>query len=129
MNHHQMIYDGNVTSVVKSGVDVALQSTLKPVFSFEYDTIKFSTSVKEYVVGGETKGITPDQAEEILEYLETVEEDKAITKMIKDNTEARNYLHQTDWYIIRHLETGVAVPQEITEGRAEARAKVRELPQ
>ena len=124
-----MIYDGNVTSVVKVGTEVALQSTLKPVLSFEYDTLKFSTSVKEFTFADETFGIQPDQAEEILAYLETVEEDKAITKQIKDNTEARNYLHSTDWYLIRKFEAGTEVPEDVTNARESARAKVRELPQ
>ena len=129
MNHHQMIHDGKITSVVKVGMETALQTSLKPVFSFEYDILKFSTSVKEITWGGETTGITPEQAEEILIYLETVEEDKAITQMLKDNYAAKDYLHSTDWYVIRQLETGVPVPAEITEGRASARAKFRELPQ
>jgi hypothetical protein len=35
--------------------------------------------------------------------------------------EARFYLDSTDWYVIRFIETGVPVPEEITEARAAAR--------
>lgn len=32
------------------------------------------------------------------------------------------YLSQTDWYVTRYLETGVAIPEEVTTARAAARA-------
>lgn len=35
---------------------------------------------------------------------------------------AKQYLRDTDWYVVRHAETGVEVPEEITQKRAEARA-------
>lgn len=34
------------------------------------------------------------------------------------------YLQKTDWYVIRFLETGVAVPDDVTAKRAEARTQV-----
>jgi len=37
-------------------------------------------------------------------------------------SEARNYLTSTDWYITRFAETGVAIPKEVIDKRAEARA-------
>jgi len=42
------------------------------------------------------------------------------------NEKSRSYLRDTDWYVIRFLETGVAVPAEITEARNAARAAVKE---
>jgi hypothetical protein len=35
--------------------------------------------------------------------------------------EARAYLNSTDWYVIRRTETGVEVPAEVLDKRAEAR--------
>ena len=40
------------------------------------------------------------------------------------NSESLEYLKSTDWYITRHAETGVAVPDEITTARAAARAAI-----
>ena len=40
------------------------------------------------------------------------------------NNESLGYLASTDWYITRHAETGVAVPEEITTARASARAAI-----
>jgi len=34
------------------------------------------------------------------------------------------YLAETDWYVIRNQETGVAIPQDILTARAEARAAI-----
>jgi hypothetical protein len=42
------------------------------------------------------------------------------------NNSARSYLASTDWYVIRFLETGIAVPAEVTSQRAAARASVND---
>ena len=43
------------------------------------------------------------------------------------NQEARAYLNSTDWYVIRHQETGVAIPEEIAIKRQEAREQIIEV--
>ena len=40
------------------------------------------------------------------------------------NAEARAYLLQTDWYVIRLQETGQVIPDNILQSRAEARSRV-----
>lgn len=40
------------------------------------------------------------------------------------NREAREYLAETDWYVVRELDTGVAMPDEVRQKRAEARKSV-----
>lgn len=45
---------------------------------------------------------------------------------VKTNREARAYLASTDWYVIRKEETGTAIPQEILDARAAARASIVE---
>ncbi len=42
------------------------------------------------------------------------------------NAEARAYLDSTDWYVIRFIESGVAVPEDITLLRQQARDSVVE---
>jgi len=42
----------------------------------------------------------------------------------KINQEARQYLADTDWYIIRLQENGIAIPQAVLDLRATARTKV-----
>ena len=40
------------------------------------------------------------------------------------NESARAYLRDTDWYVIRNIETGARVPNEVVERRAAERLKV-----
>lgn len=39
--------------------------------------------------------------------------------------ELRSYLKQTDWYVIRELETGKKVPEGIKQNRELARAEIK----
>jgi hypothetical protein len=54
------------------------------------------------------------------------EEEKSAKARIIQNINARKYLDSTDWYIIRKFETGIEVPRDILDARAEARTKVIE---
>lgn len=40
------------------------------------------------------------------------------------NTEALAYLKETDWYVVRQAETGIAIPADILTARAKARLKI-----
>lgn len=42
----------------------------------------------------------------------------------KESQEAAIYLKNTDWYIIREIDSGIACPQHIKDARALARTKV-----
>lgn len=42
--------------------------------------------------------------------------------LLEQQVEARQYLVDTDWYVIRFSETGAAVPTEVTEQRAYSRS-------
>lgn len=43
-----------------------------------------------------------------------------------NNDKFRQYLKDTDWYVTRKLETGVEIPEEISEARANARLSILE---
>lgn len=45
-------------------------------------------------------------------------------KAESERQEAILYLRSTDWYVIRKIETGQEVPDEISELRARARSKL-----
>ena len=49
-------------------------------------------------------------------------QDKAEAEKEAQQNAARALLSQTDWYVIRKVETGEAIPPEISEARAQARA-------
>ena len=41
------------------------------------------------------------------------------------NAESQKYLDETDWYVVRQLETGIKIPAEITLKREQARAAIK----
>jgi hypothetical protein len=43
---------------------------------------------------------------------------------IQTNQSAREYLANTDWYVIRKLETGKEIPTDISQKRIQARANI-----
>jgi len=52
-----------------------------------------------------------------------------VTSSVEDtqdslNSKSRGYLASTDWYVIRQVETGIAIPADITMKRTEARASI-----
>lgn len=55
------------------------------------------------------------------------DEDKLIYDQISKNNESRKYLRETDWYVVRQLETGKAIPSDISTKRQEARDSIIEV--
>lgn len=52
-------------------------------------------------------------------------EKKAREEQEKINTEARKRLSETDWYVVRFLETGKAIPEDLLAERQRLREAVR----
>jgi len=48
----------------------------------------------------------------------------AANTQAETNATSQAYLDSTDWYITRHAETAVAVPDDVTTARAAARAAI-----
>lgn len=47
---------------------------------------------------------------------------KTFTEQDQIASEAREYLRQTDWFVVRKLETGKDIPVDIAVRRAQARS-------
>jgi hypothetical protein len=60
---------------------------------------------------------TWNPAEYSIEWDESIPQDQI-------NAEARRYLAETDWMIVRALETGVQVPDEVLDQRKFARTRI-----
>lgn len=59
-----------------------------------------------------------------MEWMKTkaqVDAEAKAAKQEAEQSEARAYLASTDWLIVRHAETGQAVPLSVTEKRQTAR--------
>lgn len=52
-----------------------------------------------------------------------LDDEKVKQEKEKEISEAKQYLNETDWYIIREMEGGGKMPKEIKDKRAEARKK------
>jgi hypothetical protein len=76
---------------------------------------------------------TAEEAEKMVKY-GTTKPTKAQIKALEDesavfrsNKDARRYLADTDWYVVRKTETGEAIPDDITTARQEARDRIQDI--
>ena len=114
-------YDLN-SSFLRLG-EQTLSSGLKPEFSFTYDTLRYTSvtnGTNVYTFEDVEYALSSEEISEIETYLETVEENTTESA----NFRARDFLRQTDWYIVRQIETGEAVPVNVLADRAEARENI-----
>ena len=106
---------------------------LKPVTGFEYESFIYSEISNRYEVF-DANGIRPmsEQERAFMQMMASSwtqalgqEGNPNETQNIEmKNAEYRAYLASTDWYGVRFVETGIAVPVEIAEARTTARASV-----
>lgn len=77
---------------------------------------EFETSLEEY----------KSEIEAVMEAF-VMPSDEEIQAEIQANLiqEAQNYLNSTDWYIVRFVDEGIEVPEDIKIKRAEAREFIR----
>ena len=78
-------------------------------------------------------GIDTVEDRRILEYygvdVDKLEADTKLKEDINNNNRSYlKYLASTDWYVIRFLETGVEIPQEVLDARADARINIQPQP-
>ena len=116
-----LIYkDGMAISEVNSR---KLKSNVKPMLSFKYDELHYTPLKQVYMLNYEEQQLTPYNIEEIESFISNIEEDKDIS-LIKSLS---NYLYETDWMVIRELETGKKIPEHIKDERKRAREKLHIL--
>lgn len=111
-------YDFNMCHVRRG--DETLSAGIKPVFSFEYEAVICDGVTNMYRHDNSDITMSDDQINEVMNYIDTVQADQ----VAQTNIDARMYLIETDWYVIRHMETGVPIPQEILDKRDAARASI-----
>lgn len=78
-----------------------------------------SDGSQDFLITPEMRLLTADELEVHLNPLPTAEE-----LQVRVNTEARQYLLDTDWYVIRMQETGEPIPVGVSEARAAARQRI-----
>ncbi len=116
---------GNISILKADGRHVL--AIERPQFSFAYHAIKYIQAVQEILIDGQALAMTDAQRDEVAAFLAGVEPDETLSLKVAENQRNRRFLNETDWYVVRHAETGVAIPADILELRAGARAAIHEL--
>ena len=113
-----LIYDFNNCHVRKG--EQTLSAGIKPELSFEYQALEYNGITGGFRNNNVDTELTTEQAQEIEDYIATIAPDPAT----QTNMDSQIYLAGTDWYVVRKFETGAAIPQEILDARAAARAAI-----
>lgn len=121
-NEPMMVVPANPASLVSiMKNDRHITGGMRPQFSFAYQAIQFSASVRRYVNQGVDHEMTPEQQQEVLDFLATVEVNEEASAQYARNVHYIEYLKATDWYVTRFAETGAPIPEEVRIARQAAR--------
>ena len=109
-------------SIMRGGKHIS--GPTRPIFSFAYDALQFSMNVRSYMRDGVSREMTPEEVAEVSGFLEGLTVDEARSRRYAESKRLIDYLASTDWYVIRQLEAGKPVPDDITQARARAREAI-----
>ncbi|XPV70265.1 MAG: hypothetical protein ACNI25_06740 [Halarcobacter sp.] len=121
----ELIYTNNLASAkIDSN---RLKSQTKPYLSFDYNHLFYTTKEKFYILDGRKFLLTHLQMDEIDAYLNTLftQKEKIEANQIIQSLES--YLRNTDWMVIRQMETGKEIPPNIKLKREDTRKKINEI--
>lgn len=103
--------------------DSLFESGVKPDFSFDYLALSYSGTGGYFRnTANEDVELTDAQSQEIEDFIAALTADSTA----QTNVDSLVHLAETDWYVTRYAETGVAIPQDILDSRAAARAAIVE---
>jgi|TARA_B110000908_G_C10175058_1_gene412831 hypothetical protein len=117
---NSLLYDFNQSALRKG--EQTLTSSVKPEFSFQYDALNYASTgqYNKFQYQNEQYTLTEEQCSEIEAFIAIVEPEP----VAQANYDALGHLAETDWYVLRLAETGVAIPTAISESRAAARVAI-----
>jgi hypothetical protein len=116
-------------SILKQNDGRVLRSNDRPPMSFDYEVLTFTPNDKSRFWNGVRHNLTEEQITEVQTYIDSIEADTALSETMAQIHQSKKILSATDWYVIRFLETGKAVPEHITEMRTKARTIINEAEQ
>lgn len=103
-----------------------LRSNERPIMSFEYDILSFSSAIKARTWQGNSHPLTSDEITEVENYVSNIAINTALNDAMAQIHNSKKILAGTDWYVIREADTGEAVPDNIRQLRAQARTMINE---
>ena len=83
-----------------------LRSNTIPTFSFDYDVLTYTQNERSRFWQLERHKLTEEQEAEVERHISGIVVDTELTKRMAQNHQARKILAQTDWYVVRKMETG-----------------------
>lgn len=111
-------------TTAKTDSNQVLRSNARPPMSFDYEVLTFTNYEKTRFWQLNKVNLTDDECAEVQRHIDSIEVNTALTQELSQNHQARKILQSTDWYVVRFLETGTPVPEEITEMRRQARENI-----
>ena len=113
-------------SVARTTNGSFLRSNARPTMSFDYDILTFTSNLKNRTWQGEAFELTEDEVAEVEAYITTIATDESLSDAMAQIHESKKMLAGTDWYVIRKMDTGVEIPDNIKQLRARARELIDE---
>lgn len=104
-----------------------LKSQSRPQMSFDYTILTYSDTEKTVFKNLSKRDLTPEEIEEVERYIRSIEEDPQLTLQMARNMQAKQYLNNTDWYVIRLLEKGIPIPEQVQINRQLMREQIEKL--
>jgi hypothetical protein len=111
-------------TTAKTDDNRVLRSNARPPMSFDYEVLTFTNYEKTRFWQLNKVNLTDDECAEVQRHIDSIEVNTELTQELSRNHQARKILQSTDWYVVRFLETGTPVPEEITEMRRHARENI-----
>ena len=101
-----------------------LRSSARPPFSFDYEVLTYTPQERSRFWKLERHVLTQEQEAEVERHIDSITVDTELTTRMAQNHQARKILADTDWYVVRKMETGKEIPDHILDMRMQARANV-----
>ena len=101
-----------------------LRSSARPPFSFDYEVLTYTPQERSRFWKLERHVLTQEQEAEVERHMNSITVDQELTTRMAQNHQARKILADTDWYVVRKMETGKEIPDHILDMRMQARSNV-----
>lgn len=108
-------------SILRQSDGRILRSNERPPMSFDYEVLTFTPTDKSRFWNNVRFDLTDEQVIEVQNYINGIEADTRLSEVMAQIHQSKKILSATDWYVVRFLEIGTAIPEHITEMRIKAR--------
>ncbi len=116
-------------STLKQADGSYLRSNERPPMSFDYEVLTFTPSQKTRFWNNQSINLTDDEIIEVQAYVDSIESENSLSESMAQIHQSKKILAATDWYVVRQLEIGTEIPENITLMRTKARDVINDAEQ